>query len=270
MGAKPRWISLALTLPEASPDWLHGFSQGLFELANRYDVSLIGGDTTQGPLSISIQAMGEVPVGQAHRRDGSQPDDLVYVSGSLGDSKAGLDCYFANADQCSIDRSHRELLIARYLRPEPRVELGLALRGIATGCLDVSDGLIQDLQHICRASQLGAELSATALPLSAALRQYDLQYRQAEAESNPAGTVSNPGHTASYALAAALGGGDDYELCFTVPEHKVAELEAIAEKLALPLTAVGRVTKASEAGKVKVLDAAGREIALANTGYKHF
>lgn len=231
MGATPRWFTLALTLPEADEAWLAGFAEGLSVLAAQAGVSLVGGDTTRGPLTITIQAEGTVPAGQALRRSGARPGDGIYVSGYPGDAAAGLALHQGRLARATGSDS----LLARFFRPEPRLALGLALRGKASACIDVSDGLLQDLGHILAASGVGAVLDLEALPVSAAL-------------------VAIAGEDARSWL---LSGGDDYELCFTAPDA------VLLPDTGLPLTRIGTV----QAG-AGLYDSAGNALEVA--GYQHF
>lgn len=194
MGAQPLWFMLGLSLPAANPAWIADFSAGLSALATRYSVALVGGDTTRGPLSISIQIQGSVPPSQALRRLGARPGDGIWVSGSLGDAAAGLRIALASLAVTGPDADY---LLQRLNRPSPRIELGLALRGRASAAIDISDGLLADLGHILQASGCGARLQQERLPLSAPLLR-----------SVPVAT----------AIQSALTGGDDYELCFCLPE----------------------------------------------------
>ena len=228
MGAEPAWATLALTLPEPDATWVRGFARGFAALAKRHGVALVGGDTTRGPLTITVQAHGFVPPRRALRRDGARAGDAIFVSGTLGDAAAGL----ANPRNAKLR--------VRLDRPVPRVALGLALRGIASAAIDVSDGLAADLGHVLDASGVGAMLDVDALPSSRALRDAVTDVR-----------------------ALQLGGGDDYELCFTVPARRVARVADIARELRLPLTRIGRIER--ERG---LRDATGR--ALARRGYVHF
>jgi len=193
MGAEPAWALLTLTLPRAEPDWLRGFSGGLHELARRHGVQVVGGDTTSGPLAATIAIAGFVPPGQALRRSGARPGDEVWVSGTPGDAAAGLACLTGRLDGPG---PVLEPLVQRFTRPEPRVSLGQVLRGVATACIDVSDGLAGDLDKLCAASGVGARLDSTSLPRSAALR-----------------AAVDPEAARRHVLA----GGDDYELLFTLP-----------------------------------------------------
>jgi thiamine-monophosphate kinase len=199
-GAEPAWITGALTLPAADEQWLKEFASGLFELANRYHVQLIGGDLTKGPLTITLQAIGFAPSNQAIRRNGAKVGDLIYVTNTLGDAALGL-AYLKNI--ATIPNVHREYFITRLNRPEPRIEVGKKLRGIAHASIDISDGLAADLQHILKNSHVGAIVYIDKLPLSKAL------YEAVPLEDG---------------IVLALTGGDDYELCFTLPPEKVTML----------------------------------------------
>src|SRR5574340_1237181 len=223
MGAAPRWATLAIALPGADEAWLEKFSEGFFALAQQYGVELIGGDTTRGPLNLCVTIIGEVPALQALRRSGAQVGDEIWVSGRLGDASLAL----AHL-QGLIVLSGSELAAcaAALHQPQPRVSLGAALRGIASSAIDISDGLLADLGHILEASQLGAEIEFAALPLSPAMQGY----------------ISQP-----LARQCVLSGGDDYELCFTAPAARHAELPEIAARLGLPLTHIGKIV----AGRVE-------------------
>ena len=245
MGARPRWATLALTLPDGDRRAFLGVVAGLRRLAARHGVALVGGDTTRGPLSLSVQALGEVPPRVALRRGGARPGDAIYVSGVPGEAAAGL--AIAQGRLRGVPPAAARRLRRRLDRPVPRVALGLALRGIASACIDVSDGLAQDLGHLLRESGVGARLEAGALPASSALRR----------------AVPDADARARLALA----GGDDYELCFAVPVARAARVAAIARRLRLPLTRIG--TAVAGRGLV-VRDAAGRRMALSRAGYDHF
>jgi thiamine-monophosphate kinase len=245
MGAVPRWALLSLTLPAASSAFARGFLRGWNRLARAHGVALVGGDTTRGPLTVSVQLLGEVARGQALRRDAARDGDLVVVSGTLGDAAAGL--ALVQGRLGAPDAATARRLRARLDRPQPRVALGESLGGLARAAIDVSDGLAQDLGHVLRASGVGATLEVDRLPLSPALRR----------------TVSDPQRRVSWALS----GGDDYELCFTVPERKVATLAALSRRLRLPLTVVGRIERRRG---LRLRDAAGRRVALSRPGFDHF
>jgi len=244
MGAQPLWFTLALTLPDASEDWLRDFSRGLFECATEYGCSLVGGDTTAGPLSVTIQVMGSVKPSQALRRDGAQAGDYVLVTHSLGDSAAGL-ALVQKRLLGGVEEQANTYLQARYYRPAPRLAEGLALRGLASAALDISDGLLADLGHICRASDLGAELNLDDLPLSPALR-----------------SLGDP----EQALHWALSGGDDYELCFTVPEAQMPELGMRIASGELHATVIGQMRPGSGIQCLRN----GEPYEPKESGYTHF
>jgi thiamine-monophosphate kinase len=242
MGANPKWATLSIALPEIDTGWLSAFSQGLFACADRYAVSLIGGDTTRGPLNIAINIFGEVPLGKAIRRDQAQAGDDIWVSGTLGKAALWLQQRLGNLDLHAEDVA--ELAPAMHL-PQPRVALGLALREIAHAALDISDGLLADLNHILQASAKGASLDWALLPRPP-LRHSLLPD--------------------SVMQQAVLTGGDDYELCFTVaPQHREQVL-ALAQTLALPLSRIGSVTQAPGL-TVRHGETA---IELSQKGYVHF
>lgn len=206
MGAKPISVTLALTLPKVDEYWLTAFTLGFLKLAERYSVDLIGGDTTSGPLTLTVQAMGLVPKGQALRRSAARPGDFIYMTGCLGD--AGLGLKIRQGYPCA----NPEAALTRFNRPEPQVEVGLALIGIAHACIDLSDGLAGDLGHILEQSQVGACLDWDALPLSKAVLEY----------INETGDWSMP-----------LTAGDDYELCFTVSPEQAGQLTVAATKIGI-------------------------------------
>ena len=223
MGAKPTGFTLALALPKQKQAWLHGFANGLFDLADLFDCHLIGGDTCQGPLTISITAFGVVPRGQAIKRSGARVGDSIWVSGELGDARLALGCirkeWPLNLDAEEVNRINQRLH-----SPLPRVALGIALRGIATSALDISDGLLGDLCHILETSHVSAKINLDALPRSTVLR------RQAQA--------------IQYQCAAS--GGDDYELCFTANPDQHDKIASLSKELGLPLTCIGQITKAQD------------------------
>jgi len=234
-GAKPAWASLSLTMPESDEKWLKCFLDGFFALAKQFNVQLVGGDTTHGPLSISVQAHGFVQ--QPLLRSGANDGDLIYVSGYLGDAAAGFDLFSAN------DIKHKACL-ERFKQPLPRIELGLAISDIATSCIDISDGLVSDLGHICQRSQCGAEISLAAIPLSEAFVQY---FKQP-------------------AYDKALGFGDDYEICFTVAEDKKEVVKHIAERLNLKLSCIGAIVSDKE---IRFIDSDNNKVEI-KKGYEHF
>ncbi len=210
MGALPLWATLALTLPDVNEDWLTGFSEGFFQLADRFNVALVGGDTTRGPLTVTVQVQGQVDASRALRRDAAKPGQHIFVTGTPGDAAYAL-------QQLQMGESVAEELLVRLNRPEPRVEFGMALAGVAASAIDVSDGLLADLQHILDAGNCGAQLNVDAIPRSPALQSLE----------------------DSTALACQLGGGDDYELCFTVDADCVQQVYRAAEDNALPIAEIG-------------------------------
>lgn len=239
MGAAPRWATLALALPEADDAWLERFSAGFFALARQHGVDLVGGDTTRGPLNLCVTILGEAPSQQALRRDGARPGDEIWLSGCVGDAALAL----AHLQgRIALGETQFAACAPRLHQPQPRVELGLALRGLANSAIDVSDGLLADLGHILDASQVGAEVEIEALPVSRLLLEQAQQL-------------------------LALSGGDDYELCFTVPVARRAEVERISARLALPLTRIGKIV----AGYGCIVhDAAGNPLDIEVGGYDHF
>jgi thiamine-monophosphate kinase len=239
MGATARWVTLAITLPDNNETFLREFTRGFFALATQASVSLVGGDTTRGPLSITVTAMGTVPAAQALRRDGARPGDDLYVSGTLGDAGLGLRLALAQWQDALApqDRAHA---LARLHCPQPQLALGLALRGIASACMDVSDGLAQDLGHLLRASHTGAALELGTLPLSPTLQAID-----------PA-----------FAVVLALTSGDDYELLFTAP---ASARDAIA-RLPVPCTRIGHITDTPGL----TFRREGQPVDMPVAGYTHF
>ena len=243
MGALPRYVTLALTLPAIEERWLAAFSRGFFALADEFGVELIGGDTTRGPLSITPTALGEVSVGRALRRDGAIHGDDIWVSGSLGGATLALKHM---QEKIRLMPEEFEGAAKRLHKPSPRIALGRALVGVATSAIDVSDGLVADLAHICERSRLSAQIFWTDIPLFAPLRS-----RRVEEQ-----------------MACALTGGDDYELCFTAPESMRHQLLRIAADVNITLTRIGRMQHGEP--RVTVLDARGEEIKMASAGFDHF
>ncbi|MGH8363437.1 MAG: thiamine-phosphate kinase, partial [Gammaproteobacteria bacterium] len=216
MGAEPAWALLALTLPNANDKWLTDFTRGFLALAERHAVALVGGNLARGPLSITVTAHGLVPNGAALTRGGARPGDHIYVSGELGAAAAGL-----RLISNRIEPEASERLRARFARPEPRIALGLALRGLASACIDISDGFFADLVHILQSSGAGGEVNVDALPLAPE-------------------AVELLGRAEARQLAFA--GGDDYELCFCMPPTRLAQLQQRPGKADCPVTQVGVVT----------------------------
>lgn len=224
MGARPAFYSLGLTLPEVDSPWLSGFVNGLWAVSMSIETlkgqksvcPLIGGDTTRGPLTITITAQGWVAKGKALRRQGAQPGDAIFVSGTIGEAGLGLDLVM---NQQSVTHPHDLFALNRLNRPEPRVALGQALIGLATSCIDVSDGLLADLNHLLVASRVGAKLESQKMPLSSAVATW---------------AIDNP--------IKPLCSGDDYELCFTVPAERVKQVSRLSVQLGLRLSCIGQIT----------------------------
>ncbi len=242
MGARPAWVTLALALPETDAAWLRAFSQGFSELARVHGVQLVGGDTTRGPLTITVQVHGFIEPGKVLRRDAASVGDLVYVTGTLGDAALALDMLQGKTpadDPLGFLRSALE-------RPEPRIEAGLAAVGLAAGGIDISDGLISDLGHICRGSGIGARLFLDQVPLSEPVREY----------LDGGGDWKIP-----------LASGDDYELCLTVPQAQSAAFEARMSELDHGCSRIG-IMEAQKGIRCQLPD--GSLLEPLPGGYEHF
>ncbi|HEX7029920.1 MAG TPA: thiamine-phosphate kinase [Gammaproteobacteria bacterium] len=233
MGATPRFAFLNLTLPEPGPAWLRDFADGFFALAEMSATLLAGGDTTQGPLSVTVTVIGEVPAGQAIARGGAQPGDVICVSGMPGEAAAGLELW---------QDAPEHPLAARFRRPVPRLGLGANLRECATAAIDISDGLLADLGHVLKASGAGGRIELDRLPISEELREYSKD-----------------------AQDFVLAGGDDYELCFCLRPEKLAELRA--RDNGCEITAVGEIV--AEPG-LMIVDSNGARYEPARRGWEHF
>lgn len=243
MGARPNWLLLGLTLPQADEAWLGAFSRGLKGLADEHGLVLIGGDTSRGPLTITMQINGLVPRGEALRRSGARPGDLIYVSGQLGDAGLGLRLGLQQLE-LNLSSTRRDYFLQRLCRPTPRLALGQALRGVASAAIDVSDGLLADLGHILDASGVGAVVDVERLPVAQEVKGF------------PDGWWRLP-----------LCSGDDYELCFTVPPEKGGLLEARLQAIDCPCHCIGRI---EAQGTLKLLYN-GIEIETGKLkGYLHF
>lgn len=246
MGASPAWALLALTLPMPDVAFVEGFAEGFAQLAQPHRLALVGGDTTRGPLCISVAVHGFVPPGKALTRAGARVGDAVLVTGTLGDAAAGLHALQHPRRDDDPRGSLREFLIERLNRPVPRLAAGAALRGQASACADISDGLLADLGHICTASGVGAEIEAALLPRSSALLGL---------------------HDEATALHFALSGGDDYELCFTVPAQRLADVQADLSRLGCGVTRIGRIV---EGDGVRVRGTDGTWLTTDRPGWEHF
>lgn len=242
MGAQPRWVLLSLAMPEADEAWLKGFAGGFFGLAEKFGVELVGGDTTRGPRNISVQIIGEVPAEKALRRDGAKVGDEVWVSGRIGTAAAAL---AHRQGKLELDPLEAASCLPALYVPQPRIALGLALRGVASAAIDISDGLLADLGHILECSKVGAEIRFESLPVVDAVK--------ARLDSD-------------VVRRCVLAGGDDYELCFTSPAARHSEIATLAEVLELPLTPIGCITAD---GRLTVLKN-GQPLAVGATGFDHF
>lgn len=239
MGAEPAWCTLSLSLPSGDAAWVDAFLDGFLDLAAQHHVALIGGDTTRGPLSVSVTVHGFVEPGRALRRSGARVGDDVWVSGTLGDAAGALAQWRAGA-------AVQPALRARLDLPTPRLALGARIVGIAHACVDISDGLLADLQHVCAASGVASEIELDALPASAELiAAFDVARRQ----------------------AIQATGGDDYELCFTAPSSARALIEGVAAETGTPVTRVGRIVAGNG---TRALLADGSEWSAPSTGFVHF
>lgn len=242
MGAEPLWFTLGLTMPSADQRWLDGFSRGLFQAANLYSCSLVGGDTTRGPSSITIQVMGSVDIDRALLRSKARPGDVIYVTGNLGDGAAAVAVI---KNELKVGKAAFSYFMSRYYRPVPKLSEGQALLGIASAAIDISDGLMADLGHICKASGVGAKIEMDRMPVSEALSK--LASRE-------------------QVIEWVLSGGDDYQLCFTVPEAQVLQVEQLVQQNKLTAIAVGQIVK----GDGVTCTHKGRTLVMDKTGYQHF
>lgn len=245
MGAKPKWALLSAGLPKLDEDWLRRFCNSLFDLAKRFGVTLIGGDTTRGDLVFNVTIVGELPQGQALRRDAAKVDDDIWVSGKIGLAASALNHILK---RCALPPEVFQQCEAELLRPMPRVALGQAILNLAHAAQDVSDGLAQDVGHILTASKVGAEIWADEIPTLPKLKQ-SLSYEQW--------------------LQYTLAGGDDYELVFTAPQNCREALQAVAQKSDTSITRIGKIT---DSGRLKVVNSLSdaTEITLTALGFDHF
>ncbi|WP_418358337.1 MULTISPECIES: thiamine-phosphate kinase [Shewanella] len=242
MGAEPAWFTLALTLPSVDEPWLASFSEGLFEIAEYYAIALIGGDTTRGPRSISITINGQVIKGTALTRAGAKNGDWIYVTGTLGDSALGLDILRGAK---TVKTEDKEFLINRHYYPTPRVLAGQALRSLATSAIDLSDGLMSDIRHVLKASNVGAIIDVNQIPLSASLKA-NLSREDA--------------------LSYALTGGEDYELLFTVPESQRGAIDTALIHAGVKFVKIGQICAGD---KLKLIDD-GKPFVPVSRSFEHF
>ena len=244
MGARPRWAVVAAALPEADETWIAAFARGFFAAAEAFDVDVIGGDTTRGPLNLAPTVFGEVPQGQALTRAGAQAGDELWVSGTPGLAALGL---HHRQGKVSLHDTAAGPCLAALDRPQPRVELGLALRGLASAAIDVSDGLLADIGHILERSALAADIEFDCLPRAALEACAD----------------------AALAQRCLIAGGDDYELAFAAAPGRRADIEALAARLGLPLARIGRL-RAGPTAELVLRDAEGQPMRVARRGFDHF
>ncbi len=243
MGATPHWAMLALTVPNVNHEWLAAFAKGFFDLAQEYSVDLIGGDTTRGPLTLTVTIMGEVPAGAALRRGGAKAGNDIWVSGNVGDAALAVAHRYG---RLVLDAADYHEAVMRLYEPTPRVSLGQALRGLANSAIDISDGLLADLTHICRLSNVGATVDLASVPVSAIGAKH---------------INSDEGRN------AILAGGDDYELLFTAHPNSRDSIEDLTDMLGIPITRIGQTKR----GKgVSLLGADGKPVKIDGRGYDHF
>ena len=251
MGARPVAFTLALSLPEVDQNWLQGFSQGLATAAAFYDVPLVGGDTTHGSLSITVQVHGLVKTDSAMLRSAAREGDSIFVSGYLGDAAAALEVI---QGRLSVNSNTQNYLLKRFYQPEARVKLGQAIADLSHAAIDVSDGLLADLGHILKASSVNAQRVLAA----------DIQLSQIPVSPESSNILDR-----QKLLSFALSGGDDYELCFTVPQKNKQHVIEVGKKLLLPLTEIGQVVTA-ESSAVRCFDDSGQLVEISKQGYQHF
>ena len=244
MGADPRWALLSLALPEADEPWLEAFSGGFYSLAARYGVELVGGDTTRGPLAVSVTLIGEVPAALALRRDGAREGDDIWLSGATGEAALALAHL---SGRVALRGEHLEQCNARLELPEPRVELGGRLRGLARSAIDISDGLLADLGHILERSGAGADVWYDKQPQAPALAACGDE---------------------ALARQCLTGGGDDYELLFTASPHQRGEIEAVSADLGIALTRIGVIVPGEAIATLR--DRQGHAVPVSSTGFDHF
>ena len=244
IGAKPTGFTLALALPEAQQNWLQSFAKGLFDVAKEFNCHLIGGDTCKGPLTISITAFGKIPRGQSILRSGAKVGDGIWVSNMVGDARLAL-AAIQNEWSLNLSADEQSMINVRLHSPTPRIELGIALRGIASAALDISDGLLGDLKHILEASGVNAEVNMDAIPCSSVLKKQSLEIRH---------------------LCSARG-GDDYELCFTAHPSQDSQIESISKQLNIPLNCIGSIINKKDGDEIRMIlkDQSGKELGIDET-----
>jgi len=252
-GAVPRAYMIDIMLPRTiTEEWIASFARGLADDQQEYGVHLIGGDTdsTPGPISIAVMAFGDVAAGRMIRRCGARAGDTVFVTGTIGDAALGLEVQLGKL--AHVDAKAANFLVDRYRLPRPRVTLGPRLIGLASAALDVSDGLLADLRHLCEVSELAAVIEAARVPLSSAVRAI---------------LATSPGR-----ITTVLTGGDDYEILFTAPPAALSELTGLSQALGVPITAIGRMEPPStgKMARITVLDESGQSLSFERGGWTHF
>ena len=244
MGAEPAWATLSLAMPESDPDFVEAFAEGLFQLSQQFGVELVGGDTVRGPLVLTLQLQGLVPAGKALLRSGARPGDHIFVTGTLGDAGAGL--AVCQGKVC-CDQNASSALVERLEYPTPRVEEGKTLRDIASSAIDISDGLLADLGHILERSGCGAELELERIPISSSLRRCFDKPREY--------------------LQLALSAGDDYELCFTVPEERLEALAKMSATWSVAPSYIGRIVTGKS---IHLIGEHAKALQSLASGFDHF
>jgi thiamine-monophosphate kinase len=248
MGAEPLWFTLSLTLPELNDFWLQSFSESLFEVADQYHCELVGGDTTQGPLTVTIQVHGWINADKALRRDGAKVGDWVFVTGSLGDGAAALQLIQKQSLEKKLSEAEKQYLLNRFYCPEPQIEIGKLIKDYAHAAIDISDGLAADASHIAKQSQVDIELEFEKVPISSASKKI----------------------AGEDIMRFALAGGDDYQLIFTVPENNVAQLENVLRNNRLQAAQIGRVKPCGNETPQARVFFDKQQIQLDKIGYEHF
>jgi thiamine-monophosphate kinase len=243
MGAEPAWFTLAITLSDDNEVWLEAFSESLSALAKKYNIQLIGGDTTNGPLCISITINGFVPEGKALTRNKAQETDKIYVSGTIGNAALALAAW---QGQCLLRKESISYLNEKLNRPKPQIELGLLLRDYATSCIDISDGLVADIMHVTDSSQVGAKIYFEKIPLS---KEFNFNLTDD-----------------ALIIPLVLSGGDDYQLCFTIPVTKQTEFDKVVKENKISVTCIGEIESQSGVRCIKN----NKEIDIQDAGYEHF
>ena len=245
MGADPAWVSLAISLPEANKIWLKSFMSGFNELAEKYNVALIGGDTTQGPLSVTVNITGFIDADKTLKRSTARSGDLIFVTGYIGDAYIGLKTILNNDFNNRLSSQQLAYCENKLNRPQPRIDVGNLLKGFSASAIDISDGLLADLNHICKASNVGADININNIPVSNAL----LNYYQDQPD-----------------WSSILTAGDDYELCFTCSESQAIDMQNVMKENNITVSCIGKITDACEI----ICKLNNQILSFEQTGYNHF